>query len=358
MKTLNNNGEEKDQQEANRFLYRENDEERERGEIIPTAITVRKLSKSFKVKEKRGGFIGNLKSLVSAKTKIVTAVDDISFTIKEGELVGFIGPNGAGKSTTIKMLSGILFPTKGSIRVLNYNPQEERIKLTQKIGTIFGQKQQLWYHLPPIDSFELFSKIYEIDKKEYEKRLKELVELFEIQPYLYTPVRKLSLGERMRCEFVASLLHKPKVLFLDEPTIGLDIIAKKTMREYIKKINKKDKTTIILTSHDLEDIEALCPRIIIINKGKLLYDGSMEKIKDKLSWKRIELYLDSNKNDIPVMKDVKIIEKTRYKITIEVDRKKIALQKVLDFYLSRLKIVDIVIEDPPIEKFIEKFYGK
>src|SRR3989338_6742514 len=314
MKTLNNNGEEKDQQEANRFLYRENDEERERGEIIPTAITVRKLSKSFKAKEKRGGFIGNLKSLVSAKTKIVTAVDDISFTIKEGELVGFIGPNGAGKSTTIKMLSGILFPTKGSIRVLNYNPQEER--------------------------------------------LKELVELFEIQPYLYTPVRKLSLGERMRCEFVASLLHKPKVLFLDEPTIGLDIIAKKTMREYIKKINKKDKTTIILTSHDLEDIEALCPRIVIINKGRLLYDGSMERIKDKLSWKRIELYLDSNNDDIPVMKDVKIIEKTRYKITIEVDRKKIALQKVLDFYLSRLKIVDIVIEDPPIEKFIEKFYGK
>lgn len=356
MKTPHNKAQEKNHLDFHRILYTESDEESERGDMMQTAITVSKLRKDFTVREKQAGFLGSLKAILHPKIKTVTAVDDISFKIKEGELVGFIGPNGAGKSTTIKMLSGILYPTKGNIRVLNLNPQKERIPLAFKIGTIFGQRQQLWHHLPPIDSFELFSKIYELDYDAYKERLGALVDLFEIKPYLHTPVRKLSLGERMRCEFVASLLHRPNILFLDEPTIGLDIIAKRTMREYIKKINKKDKTTIILTSHDLEDIEELCPRIIIINKGKILYDGSIKKIKDKLSYKRIEIYFENSIQNIPVMQDVKLIEHTTYKVILEVDRKKISLQKVLDFYLSKLKIVDIVINDPPIEKLIENFY--
>jgi len=321
-------------------------------------IIVKNLSKRFETKTKEKGFLGTIKSLYAPKYKEVVAVNNISFSLKEGELVGFIGPNGAGKSTTIKMMTGILFPTTGIISVLGFNPQEERIKLAYKIGTIFGQKQQLWYHLPPIDSFELFAAIYEIDKEEYKKRLDELVKLFEITPYLNTPVKKLSLGERMRCEFVASLLHKPKVLFLDEPTIGLDIIAKRTLREFIKKINEKEKTTIVLTSHDMEDIEELCPRIIIINHGKILYDGSTEKIKNKLNYKRITFYFEKTPEKLPEIKNVKVIEKEKFKVLLEINKEKVDIKEVIETYLSKFNIIDIDIEDPPIEEIIEQFYRK
>ncbi|MFA5856765.1 MAG: ATP-binding cassette domain-containing protein [Candidatus Pacearchaeota archaeon] len=322
------------------------------------AIIIKNLNKTFDSKVKKKGFYNKFKNFLKPEIKKNIAVNNISFDIKPGELVGFVGPNGAGKSTTLKILSGILYPTSGHVSVLNLNPQKDRLKLTYKIGTIFGQKQQLWYHLPPIDSFELFSKIYNIPKNEYEKRLSELVKIFELEPYLNTPVRKLSLGERMRCEFVASLLHKPDVLFLDEPTIGLDIIAKRKMREHIKKLNEIDKTTIILTSHDMDDIEELCPRIIIINKGKILYDGSKEKIKDKLSLKRIEFVLDKKINNIPEFKNIKIISKDEYKFIIEIDKEKTSVQKVIEFYLSKFNVIDINIEDPPIEEIIELFYRK
>ncbi|MEK6962911.1 MAG: ATP-binding cassette domain-containing protein [Nanoarchaeota archaeon] len=321
-------------------------------------IEVNHVSKRFRTLVKEPGFKGSLKSLFSPKYKEVSAVEDVSFQLKEGELIGFIGPNGAGKSTTIKMLTGILFPSSGKLNVLGYNPQTERIKLAYKIGVIFGQRQQLWHHLPPIDTFNLFSKIYELEEEAYQKRLNELILLFEIRPYLYTPVRKLSLGERMRCEFVASLLHRPKVLFLDEPTIGMDILAKKSVREFIRKLNQHEKTTVILTSHDLDDIEELCPRVVIINKGKLIYDGTMSRIKNQLKYKVLELYFDKKVQTLPKIQHTKIINQTPFNVKVEIDKTKVPIRKVLDVYLKKFKVVDIVIEDPPIEEIIERFYSK
>src|SRR3989344_543636 len=321
--------------------------------MVPVII-VNNLTKIFKVKSKAVGFFGKLKSIILPKYSGVIAVNNVSFEINEGEIVGFIGPNGAGKSTTLKMLTGILFPTSGKIDVLGFNPHEQRAKLAFKIGTIFGQRQQLLYHLPPIDSFNVFSKIYEIGKAEYKERLASLVKLFNLERYLYTPVRKLSLGERMRCEFVASVLHKPQVLFLDEPTIGLDIIAKKKVREFIKKLNEIEKTTIILTSHDLDDIEELCSRVIIINEGKILYDGSLDKIKKKLKYKILDVYFHEPLKVLPKIPNAKVIEQETFRIKLQVNRSKISVIELLDKYFKHCKIDDIIIEDPPIEEVIEQ----
>ena len=220
-------------------------------------IQVENLSKTFQIKQKQSGFFGGVKALWNPNYKIVKAVDNISFSVNEGEIVAFIGPNGAGKSTTIKMLTGILFPSSGIISVLGYNPQHQRLKLAYHIGSVFGQKPQLWYHLPPQDTYNLFSRIYELDQRKFKERLDYLVDAFEIEDLLKTPVRKMSLGQRMRCEIVASLLHRPKIIFLDEPTIGLDVVAKQRIREVIKHLNETEKVTIFLTSHDAGDVEAL-----------------------------------------------------------------------------------------------------
>lgn len=325
---------------------------------METTISVKNLRKVFRTKAKSKGFSGNLKSLFFPKFKESVAVNNVSFEVDKGELVGFIGPNGAGKSTTLKMLTGILFPTSGKINVLGYNPQKERVKLAYHLGSIFGQKQQLWYHLPPIDSFELFSHIYELKKRDYHQRLEELVKLFGISSLMYMPVKKLSLGERMRCELVASLLHRPKVLFLDEPTIGMDILAKHTMREYVAKINQKEKTTVLLTSHDLDDIEELCQRVIIINQGKILYDGRLENIKNKLKYKLVELSFKGNADNVPLLHGVKIIEQKPCHLKLEIDKTKTSPPEVLSHYFSKCKVFDVVIEDPPIEEVIKGFYKK
>ena len=319
-------------------------------------IEVEKLNKEFTSIKKYPGMRGIVKNFFMPQKHKVSAVKDVSFSVKKGELVGFIGPNGAGKSTTLKILTGIMYPTSGKVRVLGLEPQKDRGKLAYQLGTIFGQRQQLWYHLPPIDSYELFSAIYDIPKKDYEERLNRLVKLFGIEPYLHTPVKKLSLGERMRCEFVASLLHKPRVLFLDEPTIGLDIVAKRAMRDYIKKINETEETTIILTSHDLDDIEQLCSRIVVINKGTILYDGTIDKIKDKISVKRLTFFLDEEIKEIAQLKGVKIVSHEQYKVVIEVDKSKVPIKKVIDFFFSKYSIADVDIEDMPIEELIAQFY--
>ncbi len=336
--------------------YRNTFSDKKRGVPVDIVIRVEHLTKKFLSRVKKQGMWGSVRSLFMPEYQEVIAVDDISFQINEGELVGFIGPNGAGKSTTLKMLTGILFPSSGTISVLKHTPQKERMTLAYKIGTVFGQRQQLLYHLPPIDSFNLFAKIYELKQQDYEQRLEELKQLFEIEPYLHTPVRKLSLGERMRCEFVAALLHKPQVLFLDEPTIGMDIIAKKNLRAFIKKINKHEKTTIILTSHDLEDIEELCSRVMIINKGRVLYDGTMDNIRKKLKHKVLEIYFDEETTKLPKIKHVSIEHQEPYKATLHVDRTKIPIKKVLNTYLEKCKVADIVLQDPPIEEVIQHFY--
>lgn len=320
------------------------------------AIELLGLTKKFKTRQKEAGLLGSFKSLFKSNIKEVVAVDNISFSIKKGEIVGFIGANGAGKSTTIKILSGILFPDSGKIQVLGMNPQDERKKLAYRIGCVFGQKPQLWYHLPAIDTFNLFSKIYELDEKEYTQRLKYLVDLFEIKDLLNTPVRKLSLGERMKCEIVASMLHRPEVLFLDEPTIGLDIVAKQKIRELILELNRKEKVTILLTSHDTQDIERICKRIIIINHGRLVYDNSLEKLeKTYLKNKIVAVKFISPFKGIS-LKGVKIIKSEKYLAEFEISTPTISIQKFIDALINKYEIADMDITGVPIEEVITRIY--
>lgn len=246
---------------------------------MKNAIKVVRLSKNFVTRETFPGIIGTLKGLFLARKYVRPAIHEISFEIKSGERIAFIGPNGAGKSTTIKMLTGILHPSSGHIEVLGMTPWKERHALGYHIGTVFGQRSQLWHHLPPSDTFNLLSKIYEIPAQDYKKRLVELIDLFEIGRLLDKPVRQLSLGERMRCEIVASLLHRPKILFLDEPTIGLDINAKLMIRGLLNKLSSDHGTTLFLTSHDTADIEQVCDRVIVLDHGDIIADSPLSELK-------------------------------------------------------------------------------
>ena len=243
------------------------------------AITVENLSKTFRVKRKEKGMYGSIKAIVHPQTEEIRAVNGVSFSVEEGEMLAFIGPNGAGKSTTIKMLTGILYPDGGKAEVMGIDPTKKRRQLAYLIGTVFGQKEQLWTHLTPYDNFRFFGAIYDLSERETERRIGELAERFGLGNFIDTPVRNLSLGPRIRCEIVASLIHKPKVLFLDEPTIGLDPVVKENVRELIKEMNKEEQTTIFLTSHDVGDIEKLCRRIIIVNDGRIVMDDSVEHLK-------------------------------------------------------------------------------
>lgn len=243
------------------------------------AITVENLSKTFRVKRKEKGMRGSIKAILHPQTEEIRAVNGVSFSVDEGEMLAFIGPNGAGKSTTIKMLTGILYPDGGRVEVLGLDPTKKRKQLAYQIGTVFGQKEQLWTHLTPYDNFRFFGAIYDLSERETEERIAELSERFALKDFIDTPVRNLSLGQRIRCEIVASLIHKPKVLFLDEPTIGLDPVVKENVRELIKQMNREEHTTIFLTSHDVGDIEKLCRRIIIVNDGQIVLDDSVEQLK-------------------------------------------------------------------------------
>ena len=245
------------------------------------AIEVEHLSKIFKVQKSRGGLKGALQDLFSRQYNEVAAVNDISFSIPAGEICGYIGENGAGKSTTIKMLTGILVPTAGKLNVGGYVPHEEREKFVRNIGVVFGQRSQLWWDIGVIESFGLLRKVYGVSEQDYKKRLDELVQRLDLGDLLSRPVRKLSLGQRMRCELVAALLHNPSIVFLDEPTIGLDIIVKTEIREFLKDMNRQHGTTILLTTHDLQDIEALCSRVIMLDEGRIIYDGGLDTLKTR-----------------------------------------------------------------------------
>jgi len=243
------------------------------------AIEVRDLRKDFKVQKNRAGLSGAFRDLFNREYRHVQAVKDISFTIPQGEICGYIGENGAGKSTTIKMLTGILVPTSGHMLVNGYVPYKEREKFVREIGVVFGQRSQLWWDLGVIESFQLLRKVYQVPEQDFKNRLDELVQRLELSELLSRPVRKLSLGQRMRCELAASLLHNPSVLFLDEPTIGLDIVVKTEIREFLKDMNRRFGTTILLTTHDLQDIEALCSRVIMLDDGNIIYDGALDELK-------------------------------------------------------------------------------
>lgn len=319
-------------------------------------IEVKNLRKEFLIKQKEDGLFGGVISVVKPKYKTVKAVDDISFSVEKGELLSFIGPNGAGKSTTIKILTGILYPTGGEIRVMEIDPQRQRQRLAFEIGSVFGQKSQLWYHLPPLDTYNLYAKIYELDYKKYKARLDFLVEQFEIADLLKTPVRKLSLGQRMRCEIAASLLHQPKILFLDEPTIGLDVIAKQKIREVIKFLNEKEKVTIFLTSHDVGDIETLAKRTIIVNHGRIVFDNETRKLKEKYVTKKIvELIFEQKTKDFNYPAG-KVIERSENRVKVEIDLQEKAIDKLLSFAVKNYDIVDMNVYDRPMEEIIADIY--
>ena len=318
-------------------------------------ITVKNLSKDFKVKIKEKGLKGSLKSLVKPKYKIIKAVKNISFSVEKGEMIAFIGPNGAGKSTSIKMMTGILFPNKGEIDVLGLDPKKDRKKLAYEIGCVFGQKEQLWMHLTPYDNFKFFGAIYDIPESRVEKKIKELSDLFELEEFINTPVRNLSLGQRIRCEIVASLIHEPKVLFLDEPTIGLDPVVKENIRVLIKRMNKEYKTTVVLTSHDVSDIEKLCKRVIIINKGQVVLDDTMENLKYHYLNKKIIDVKMKEKINLDEVDGINILKDKDYNLKLEVDLKKKSISDAIKL-LNTDNIIDINISNVPLEQIISDIY--
>lgn len=319
-------------------------------------IKINNLKKNYKTYKREPGVLNALKSVFKRKYEYKKALKGIDIEIKEGEIIGIIGPNGAGKSTIIKILSGILFPTSGEVKVLNYTPWEDRIKYVNNIGVVFGQKPQLEWDLPPLETFLLHKRIYNISDTAYKRRLNYMTELLNIKDISKTPVRDISLGERMKCNVISALLHKPKLVFLDEPSIGLDIIAKDRLREFIINVNKKNKTTFIVTSHDMQDIEKLCKRVIIINKGLIIYDGKFKNIKDKITNNKMLVIKFLKWNKRFKLKGCKIIEKNDYELKIEINLKKIKLKEIINYLIKNYDFVDLYISDPPIEKIIQKLY--
>ncbi len=321
-----------------------------------TAISARNLRKTFSSKLRPQGRFSSLRSLVSPEYRDVEAVRGVSFDVEEGETVAFLGPNGAGKSTTIKMLMGILQPSGGSARVLDLDPAKDRLELSKYVGAVFGQKSQLWFHLPPSDSFRLLGAIYEIEEDDRRWREAELVERFGIGPYMDVPVRKLSLGERIRCEIAASLLPAPLVLFLDEPTIGLDVVAKREVRRLLAETAKADGTTVFLTSHDMGDIEKVCKRAIMIHHGSVVLDESMKDLRHRtMSRKYVGVrYAGPADLELPGLPPVK---RTDRAASFEVDTRKHALGEVVRALAARGELEDITIEDEPLENVIAGIYA-
>lgn len=319
-------------------------------------ITIDNLTKTFRIQKRNSGLKNAIKAFFKRDYTIINAVDHISFNIDKGEIVAYIGPNGAGKSTTIKMLTGILRPDSGTCIVDGKNPFEDRKKYVSEIGVVFGQKSQLWWDIPVEDSFDLLRDIYNLKENEYIKTKEELVKMLNLDEILKTPVRQLSLGQRMRCEIAASLIHNPKILFLDEPTIGLDAVSKVEVRKFIKEINKKKKVTIILTSHDMSDIEALTNRVIVIGRGKKLYDGSLDNIKRKFtSYKQLEIFYHKLKK-VPKIDYVSLIEKSDNRILLKVDMKHNTISKVISIYSDVCEIEDVNVIDENMDNIIIELY--
>ena len=319
-------------------------------------ITVENLSKHFKVYKRRTGFWGNLSSTVSRQHDIIKAVDNVNFTLERGELVGYIGANGAGKSTTIKMLTGILVPTSGHIDVMGLTPYRHRKENTRRIGVVFGQRTQLWWDLPVIDSFELLKHIYEIPQNLYKQNLEFFSELLQLQSFLSTPVRRLSLGQRMRCDLTAALLHNPEILYLDEPTIGLDVIAKEQVRQFLRQVNAERQVTVILTTHDLNDVEQVCQRLIIIDNGKIIYDGGIDALKKRYGKTRMLIVdLAQVYSDIQ-LKGVDLTRRDGNRIWLAFDRDTISASEVIAQLTARYEIQDLTISEPEIEEIVRRIY--
>jgi ABC-2 type transport system ATP-binding protein len=344
-------------------------------------IEVEGLTKTFRTRERAAGLRGSLKSFVAPRYRERQAVRPTSFALEAGEVLAFIGPNGAGKSTTIKMLTGILYPSSGRVSVLGLVPWEQRRRLAFHIASVYGQKSQLWYHLPPQDTFNLLARIYELDQNEYRRRRDFLVEVFDIAEHMRTPARKLSLGERMRCELAAALLHRPSVVFLDEPTIGLDVIAKQRIRDLIAQLNAEEGLTVFLTSHDAGDIEQVCKRAIVINHGEIVLDTPVARLKrDYLRLKTVDLLLEGEAEALvaldaesgqqrlriqsagpaqeEIMDDagINVLKAKGHGLKLEIDTACSPLEPVIAAIMQRGHILDMTIADPPMEEIIALIY--
>jgi ABC-2 type transport system ATP-binding protein len=327
-------------------------------------IRVENLRKEFRVFRHREGVWGAMRDLFHREYRTLAAVDGINLSMQEGEFVGYIGPNGAGKSTTIKMLTGILVPTSGEITANGFSPYDERKKYTKTIGVVFGQRTQLWWDIAVIESFKLLRRIYDVSEAEFRERLDFFGELLGLGEFLHSPVRKLSLGQRMRCDIAAALLHKPRILFLDEPTIGLDVVAKDRIRGFLKEINREFKTTILLTTHDLSDIEELCRRIVIIDRGRILYDGTLDALRQKLG--RINI-LNVHLRDGTYASRLngaleggdgqqwERLDELTYRIRY--DREQISSADIIRHIVNEVPVRDLYVEPQPVEEIIKNIYS-
>jgi ABC-2 type transport system ATP-binding protein len=322
------------------------------------AVELAGLSKSFRVRRARaGGVAARLHDFFVPQTHAVLAVDRLSFSIAPGERVAFIGPNGAGKSTTLKILAGILHPDGGEARVLGLVPSRQRRELAFHIGVVFGQRSQLWYQLPPRDTFELLGRVYEVERGEHRRRIDALTSVFEIGAFIDTPVRQLSLGERMRCEIAASLLHSPRLLFLDEPTIGLDVSAKAVIRELLRAESDRDRVTLLLTSHDTGDMERVCERVIVIHRGRLLWDGRIAELRRSyITAKRVTVWSDAERLDL-AMPGVRVLATSAYRTELEVELEITSLGQVVDAALRQGTVRDLAVEDAPLDAVIRALYA-
>ena len=328
---------------------------------MPPIVEVRDLSKEFRSFRRREGVWGAVQNLFVRDYITVHAVDHISFAIEPGEMVGCIGANGAGKSTTIKMLTGILVPSSGQVVANGFVPYRDRRRYTKHIGVVFGQRTQLWWDIAVIESFKLLKEIYEVPEADYRRRMDTFADILGVKDYLHTPVRKLSLGERMRCDLAASLLHNPPLLFLDEPTIGLDVVAKDHIREFLKEVNRTGRTTVLLTTHDLSDIEELCKRIIIIDRGKLLFDGPLAEMKQRLAKFNQIKFLLKDRAQVAKLAEIatdgisceRVDELTYF---MRFDRNQHSSAEVIRNLVNSLEVRDIIVEEEPIEDIVKRIY--
>jgi len=318
-------------------------------------ITLEKINKTFRVAKRQAGFGRAVKALFSREYELIHALNDVSFTIRDGEMVGYIGPNGAGKSTTIKIMCGILTPDSGACDIDGRTPWRERTAHVRDIGVVFGQRSQLWWDVPIIDSFELIRDIYRVDEKTFKDNLDELTELLGLQELLKTPTRTLSLGQRMRCEIAASLLHNPKILFLDEPTIGLDAVSKIAVRQFIKKLNAERSTTVILTTHDMQDIEALTERILLIGKGRILLDGSLAELK-KRSSERKTLVVEYNGNAPAICEGMTLSESKEGRLVIVLDPSDLSVSDAVARLASQTELTDVSVSGVTAEEMVAALY--
>ena len=319
-------------------------------------IAFQDISKTYKVAKRKPGLKAALKSIAKRDYTYIEALKNVSFSIERGEIIGYIGPNGAGKSTTIKILSGILVPTSGNCIILGKTPWSNRIEHVKNIGVVFGQRSQLMWDIPVMDSFELLRDIYRVSESRYKNNLDELIDIFNLEEFINTPVRQLSLGQRMRCEIAASLLHSPQILFLDEPTIGLDAVSKVAVRSFIKRINKENDVTVVLTTHDMGDVEALTDRVMLIGKGRILYDGSFNHIKSKYNTVNI-LTVDYDTNcELTLPENTQLLSNENGRAVLSIETEKTTVSQVISVLSGSLTVHDIAIQSRPIEEIIAEVY--